>query len=165
VSVLPWHLLPDSSSLGPRGELLIAGCELNDLAASFGTPLFVYDEAHLRARCREAVAAFGDGVAYAAKAFLCTAMARLVHEEGMQIDVASGGELHVALSAGVPAERLVLHGNNKSDAELNRARDAGVGPAAHHTGHRGAHPRVRHDRPGRLEVRVRALGRGCGAGG
>jgi diaminopimelate decarboxylase len=127
VSVLPWHLLPDSSSLGPRGELLVAGCELNDLAASFGTPLFVYDEAHLRARCRDAVAAFGDGVAYAAKAFLCTAMARLVHEEGMQIDVASGGELHVALTAGVPAERLVLHGNNKSDDELSRARDAGVG--------------------------------------
>lgn len=127
MSVLPWHLLPDSSSLGPRGELLVAGCELNDLAASFGTPLFVYDEAHLRARCRDAVAAFGDGVAYAAKAFLCTAMARLVHEEGMQIDVASGGELHVALTAGVPAERLVLHGNNKSDDELSRARDAGVG--------------------------------------
>ncbi|MDQ6946966.1 MAG: diaminopimelate decarboxylase, partial [Actinomycetota bacterium] len=127
MSVLPWHLLPDSSSLGPRDELLIAGCELDDLAATYGTPLFVYDEAHLRARCREAVAAFGDGVAYAAKAFLCAAMARLVHEEGMQIDVASGGELHLALTAGVPASRLVLHGNNKSDDELSRARDAGVG--------------------------------------
>ena len=89
--------------------------------------VFVYDEAHLRTRCREAVAAFGDGVAYAAKAFLCTAMARLVHEEGMRIDVASGGELHVALAAGVPADRLVMHGNNKSDDELSRAHDAGVG--------------------------------------
>src|SRR3954452_4240434 len=112
MSVLPWHLLPDSSSVGPGGELRIAGCDLDALAAEFGTPLFVYDEAHLRARCREAVAAFGDGVAYAAKAFLCTAMARLVDEEGMHIDVASGGELHVALTAGVAAERLVLHGNN-----------------------------------------------------
>ena len=73
-----------------------------DLAAEFGTPLFVYDEAHLRARCREAVAAFGDGVAYATKAFLCRAMARLAHEEGLHLDVATGGELHVALAAGVP---------------------------------------------------------------
>jgi diaminopimelate decarboxylase len=98
-----------------------------DLAAEHGTPLFVYDEAHLRARCREAVDAFGDGVAYATKAFLCRAMARLAHEEGMHLDVATAGELHVALAAGVPAERLVLHGNNKSDAELLMAREAGVG--------------------------------------
>ncbi len=127
MSVLPWHLLPDSSSLGAHDDLLIAGCDLDALAAEFGTPLFVYDEAHLRARCREAVAAFGEGVAYAAKAFLCTAMARLVDEEGMQIDVASGGELHVALTANVPASRLILHGNNKSDEELIRARDVGIG--------------------------------------
>ena len=127
MSVLPWHLLPDSAEVGPDGQLLVGGCDLADLAEEFGTPLFVYDEHHLRARCREAVAAFGDGVAYATKAFLCRAMARLVHEEGMHLDVASGGELHVALAAGVPAERLVLHGNNKSDAELVRAREVGVG--------------------------------------
>src|SRR5690606_14418378 len=88
---------------------------------------FVYDEEQLRARCREAVAAFGDGVAYATKAFLCRAMARLAHEEGMHLDVASGGELAVALAAEVPAERIVLHGNNKSDEELAAARAAGVG--------------------------------------
>ena len=77
----------------------------SELAERFGTPLFVYDEAHLRARCREAVAAFGPGGAlYATKAFLCRAMARLEHDEGMLIDVASGGELHVALAAGVPAD-------------------------------------------------------------
>jgi len=128
LSALPWHLLPDSSSLGSDGALRIGGCDVIELAHRFGTPLFVYDEAQLRARCRDAVAAFGDGgVAYAAKAFLCTAMARLVHEEGMHIDVASGGELHVALTAGVPAERLVLHGNNKSDDELAAARRLGVG--------------------------------------
>ena len=72
----------------------------------------------MRSRCREAVAAWGDGVAYATKAFLCRAMAALAHEEGMCLDVSTGGELHVALAAGVPADRLVLHGNNKSQAEL-----------------------------------------------
>ncbi len=127
MSVLPWALLPDSAALGPDGQLLVGGCDVAELAAEHGTPLFVYDEDQLRARCREAVAAFGDGVAYATKAFLCRAMARLVHEEGMHLDVASGGELRIALSAGVPAERLVLHGNNKSDDELRQARAAGVG--------------------------------------
>jgi diaminopimelate decarboxylase len=73
------------------------------------------------------VAAFGDGVAYASKAFLCKAMAALAHEEGMCVDVSTGGELHVALAAGVPGERLVLHGNNKSTAELTAAVEAGVG--------------------------------------
>ena len=97
------------------------------LAEEYGTPLFVYDEAHLRARCRDAVEAWGDGVAYATKAFLCVAMARLAHEEGMCLDVSTGGELHVALAAGVPPDRLVLHGNNKSEAELSAALAAGVG--------------------------------------
>jgi diaminopimelate decarboxylase len=97
------------------------------LAERHGTPLFVYDEAHLRARCREAVAAFGAGATYAAKAFLCRAMAALVHEEGLGIDVSSEGELHVALAAGVPPSRLVLHGNNKSEGELSRALEVGVG--------------------------------------
>lgn len=122
----PVRLLPDSAEV-VDGRLQIGGCDLLDLAAEFGTPLFVYDEQHLRDRCREAVSVFGDGVAYATKAFLCTAMAKLVHEEGMQLDVATGGELHVALHAGVPADRLVLHGNNKSMAELEMAVDVGVG--------------------------------------
>ncbi len=124
---IPLRLLPDNAAVGADGRLSVGGCDLIELAERFGTPLFVYDEAHLRARCREAVAAFGDGVAYASKAFLCVAMARLAHEEGMHIDVATGGELHVALTAGVPADRLVLHGNNKSTAELRAARAAGVG--------------------------------------
>ncbi|MEM7142983.1 MAG: diaminopimelate decarboxylase [Actinomycetota bacterium] len=122
----PFRLLPDSAEI-VDGRLHIGGCDVIDLAAEFGTPVFVYDEQHLRERCREAVSVFGDGVAYATKAFLCTAMAKLVHEEGMHLDVATGGELHVALHAGVPADRLVLHGNNKSDAELRMAVDAGVG--------------------------------------
>jgi diaminopimelate decarboxylase len=104
----------------------VGGVDLCSLAEAHGTPLFVYDEAHLRARCREAVAAWGDGVAYASKAFLCRAMAALAHEEGMCLDVATGGELHVALAAGVPGSRLVVHGNNKSLDELAAARAAGA---------------------------------------
>jgi diaminopimelate decarboxylase len=124
---LPRHLLPDTAAVEADGQLSIGGLRVTDLAERYGTPLFVYDEAHLRARCREAVGAWGDGVAYATKAFLCRAMARLAHEEGMWLDVATGGEMHVALAAGVPADRLVLHGNNKSSAELEAALRAGVG--------------------------------------
>jgi diaminopimelate decarboxylase len=124
---LPRHLLPDTAEIGPGGNTAVGGCDLVDLANQWGTPLFVYDEDHLRSRCREAVAAFGGGVAYASKAFLCSAMARLAHEEGLQLDVATGGELFLARRAGVPGNRLVLHGNNKSDAELAMAVDEGVG--------------------------------------
>ncbi|MBT8197932.1 MAG: diaminopimelate decarboxylase [Acidimicrobiia bacterium] len=127
MSKLPQHLLPDTATLTDDGSLMVGGVTVTDLAHEFGTPLFVYDEAHLRSRCRQAVAAFGDGVAYATKAFLCRAMAELAYEEGMCLDVATGGELHVALSAGVPGDRLVLHGNNKSSGELAAAIDAGVG--------------------------------------
>lgn len=126
MSPIPSRLLPDSAE-PVDGQLQIGGCGLLDLASEYGTPLFVYDEAQLRDRCREAVAVFGDGVAYATKAFLCTEMARLAHSEGMHLDVATGGELHVALAAGVPAERLVMHGNNKSMTELTEALEAGVG--------------------------------------
>jgi len=96
------------------------------IAAEFGTPVFVYDEHELRRRCREYAAAF-DAVAYASKAFLCTAMVRLVGDEGLLLDVATGGELHVALAAGFPPARIVMHGNNKSEEELSRALDAAVG--------------------------------------
>ena len=123
---IPWSLLPDSSEI-VDGRLFIGGMDVLSLAEEFETPLFVYDEEQMRERCREAVAAFGDGVAYATKAFLTTAMAKLAHEEGMRLDVATGGELFVALHAGVPADRLVLHGNNKSTKELREALDAGVG--------------------------------------
>jgi diaminopimelate decarboxylase len=121
------HLLPITAAVGPSGALSVGGRDLLELAEEFGTPLFVYDEAHLRIRCREAVAAFGPGVAYGTKAFLCKAMAALAGEEGMCLDVSTGGELAVALAAGVPASRLVLHGNNKSSAELEAAIRSGVG--------------------------------------
>ncbi|HEV3227259.1 MAG TPA: diaminopimelate decarboxylase [Acidimicrobiales bacterium] len=123
---VPRHVLPDSAAVGDDGWLTIGGCSARDLAADFGTPLFVYDEAHLRSRCGEAVAGFPDGVAYATKAFLCRAMARLALDEGMRLDVASSGELHVALAAGATGGQLVLHGNNKSEVELRRAREAGA---------------------------------------
>ena len=123
---IPFSLLPDSAASAPDGSLTIGGCSVVDLAAEFGTPLFIYDEDHLRSRAREAVEAFGPGVAYASKAFLCKAMAQLVHEEGMDIDVSTAGELHVALDAGIPAHDLILHGNNKSLTELTMAIDAGV---------------------------------------
>ncbi len=127
MSVLPWHLLPDHASVTDDGALCIAGVDVRDLAAAYGTPVFIYDEEHIRARCREAVTAFGEGnVVYATKAFLCLAMARLAHDEGLLLDVATRGELHVALTAGVPADRLVLHGNNKSLDELRTALSVGV---------------------------------------
>jgi len=121
------HLLPDTASVAPDGRLAVGGVDLCALAEELGTPLFVYDEAHLRARAREAVEAFGPGVAYATKAFLCKAMASLAAEEGMHLDVSTGGELAVALAAGVDPVLLVLHGNNKTDEELERALQAGVG--------------------------------------
>jgi diaminopimelate decarboxylase len=119
-------LLPDTAAIDSSGRISVGGCDVIDMAAEYGTPLFVYDETHLRTRCREAVAAFPGGVAYATKAFLCGAMAQLAHEEGMDLDVATGGELFVALRAGVPGSRLIFHGNNKSADELRRALTAGV---------------------------------------
>jgi diaminopimelate decarboxylase len=123
-------LLPHSTTVDAAGRVAIAGVDLVDLAERFGTPLHVYDEVELRERCRAYFAGFGPAAAYASKAFLCTAMARLVAEEGLGLDVATGGELHVALHAGFPPERIVFHGNNKSEAELQHAFEVGVGRIA-----------------------------------
>ena len=120
-------LLPASASVGADGHVSIAGVDLVSIAARFGTPVYVYDEDDIRNRCRAYRAAFGDGVAYASKAFLCVAMAKLVNEEGLHLDVATGGELFVALAAGFPPDRIVFHGNNKSTTELRTALDAGIG--------------------------------------
>ena len=125
---LDLRLLPRTASLDGGGRLSIGGCDVAGLAATYGTPLYVYDEDDLRARCRDYREAFGEGaVAYAGKAFLCVAMARLVAEEGLHLDVATGGEAHVAHRAGFPAERIVFHGNNKSELELRSALELGVG--------------------------------------
>ncbi|MEC7367171.1 MAG: diaminopimelate decarboxylase, partial [Actinomycetota bacterium] len=120
-------LLPDNTSVANDGMAIFGGVRTDDLVTQFGTPLFVYDEDHIRKRCQEAVKAFPDGVSYASKAFLCKAIAKLVHEEGMGLDVATIGEAYIALQSGVPASDLTLHGNNKSMEELRYAADNGIG--------------------------------------
>ena len=114
-----------------RGHLEIGGCDAVDLANMFDTPLYVMDEAAIRRNCREYLAAFAERyprveVYYASKAFLTLAMARLIAQEGLCMDVASLGELHVALAAGFPADRLAMHGNNKSREELEAAVEAHI---------------------------------------
>ena len=122
MSIIDPQLLPRTAVVNDAGVLSIGGVTVAAMAEQFGTPLYVYDEEHLRNQCREAVSAFGkDRVIYATKAFLCGAMARLAHEEGLLLDVATGGELFAALHAGVPGERCVFHGNNKSVEELRAA--------------------------------------------
>jgi diaminopimelate decarboxylase len=111
------------------GVLTVGGLDVRDLAAEFGTPLFICDEADFRQRCRSYREAFGAqaGVFYAAKAFCSRGVLRWVTEEGLGVDVCTGGELEVALQAGVPPEMITLHGSNKLESELARALDAGVG--------------------------------------
>jgi diaminopimelate decarboxylase len=111
------------------GVLRLGQQDVRELAAEFGTPLYVCYEDDVRGRCREYVEAFGPDarVFYAAKAFCSRAVLRWVTQEGLGVDVCTGGELEVALSAGVPPELITLHGNNKSLAELTRAVEARIG--------------------------------------
>ncbi|WP_414696547.1 diaminopimelate decarboxylase [Pengzhenrongella sp.] len=129
-------LWPSGVRRGDDGALVVAGVDVREIARTHGTPAYVLDEADFRARARtyreaftKAFAAIGTGVDvyYAGKAFLSVAVARWAHEEGLRVDTATGGELAVALRAGVPGADIGLHGNNKSDSELARALDAGVG--------------------------------------
>ena len=113
-------------------HLFWGGADCVELAARFGTPLYVLDESVIRARCAEVRRDFLDrwpsaSASYAGKAFLTRTMARIVEDEGLGLDVVSLGELHTALSAGFPASRIEMHGSAKSEAELNAALDAGVG--------------------------------------
>ena len=136
------------------GVLTLGGVDVRDLAAEFGTPLYVCDEEDVRSRCREYLEAFGpDGrVFYAAKAFCSRAVLRWVSSEGLGVDVCTGGELEVALSAGVPPEQITLHGNNKT---LGRAVPRGLGRRGPHRG-----GLVRGDRPAGLPGRQAAGGPG-----
>ena len=110
------------------GELHLAGRPVTELARTYGTPLFVLDEADFRGRAAEFAGAFdGADVHYASKAFLCGQVARWIAEDGLHLDACSGNELALALAAGFPAERIALHGNNKSLPELAMAVDAGIG--------------------------------------
>jgi diaminopimelate decarboxylase len=126
------HVYPLGSRVNEAGRLEIGGCDAIELAERFGTPAYVYAEDDIRSRARAYMDAFRARterfeIVYASKAFPCTAAYRLLVEEGLSCDVASGGELYLALRAGFPAERIYLHGNNKSDDELRQALDAGVG--------------------------------------
>ena len=109
-------MLLGTQTVNGRGHLEIGGCDVAELAQTFGTPLYVMDETAVRDNCRRYVSAFATAypgeskITYAGKAFLIQAMARLVDEEGLGLDVASAGELHTALSAGFPAARLLMHG-------------------------------------------------------
>ncbi|WP_028479160.1 diaminopimelate decarboxylase [Nocardia sp. CNY236] len=125
---LPTNVWPRNAVRETDGVVRLAGVPVDELAAEFGTPLFVIDEDDFRSRCRDMVRAFGADarVHYAAKAFLCGEVARWIRDEGLSLDVCSGGELAIALHAGFPATRIALHGNNKSIPELEAAVSAGV---------------------------------------
>jgi len=131
MNALSARVWPSSCGRNTEGAMEIAGVDVRDAAADYGTPLFMMDEADLRQRARDYRRAYLESgariVYYAAKAFLTTAIARWVTEEGLGIDVASGGELAVAVRAGVEGDRLLMHGNNKSMAEIEAAVDARVG--------------------------------------
>jgi diaminopimelate decarboxylase len=124
-SPLDLSLLPRTAETRSGGTS-IGGVDLVEAAREFGTPLFVYDREELASNFAEAVATFGPGVAYATKAFICKAVARLAYDSGMSLDVSTAGEYHVARAAGVPADKLVVHGNNKTVPEVERAVSEGV---------------------------------------
>ncbi|MBI4898068.1 MAG: diaminopimelate decarboxylase [Actinobacteria bacterium] len=120
---------PIDARINEAGRLEVGGCDLVEIARTHGTPAYVFAENDLRARARAAVAAFGPqtAVLFASKAFPCTAAYRLMAAEGVYCDVASGGELHLALKGGFASERILMHGNNKTPAELQQAIDARIG--------------------------------------
>src|SRR5690242_20707835 len=126
-------VLPLGAGVDDPGHLVLGGVDVAELAAHFGTPLYVYDERTIRAACRAYVDAFvrdkrpGNHVHYAAKAYLAPWLCQVLRDEGMGLDVVSGGELHVALAGGIPASEIRMHGNNKPPGELRDAIAAGIG--------------------------------------
>jgi diaminopimelate decarboxylase len=123
---------PAGSRVNERGHLEIAGCDVVELAERFGTPAYIYAEDDIRRRAEEYVRAFAERtgafeVIYASKALPCTAVYRLMRDAGLSVDVASGGELHMALAAGFDPARIHMHGNNKTERELRYAFESGVG--------------------------------------
>ena len=126
------QLWPASARLDVAGRLQVGGCDAEELARRFGTPLYVYDEATIQGQCRAFRDAFStryahSAIAYAAKAYLAPALCRLLHEEGLELDAVSAGEVTVAVAATYPAAAIHLHGNLKPDAELTLALNAGIG--------------------------------------
>ncbi len=118
--------------VNPLSHLEIGGCDSTELAKTFGTPLYVMDEQLIRHNCREFLKAFANGypdveIVYAGKAFLTTAIIKIIQSEGLSLDVVSGGELYTAKSADFPMDRIYFHGNNKTTAEIRMALELGVG--------------------------------------
>lgn len=141
--------LPNTAAVNRAGHLEIGGCDTVELAGQFGTPLLVFCERTFTDRASAARSAFGEAnLYYAAKAFLSKAVCRLVEQEGLGLDVASGGELFTAMAAGFPPARMIMHGNNKSDSELQAGIDAGIG-------------RIAVDSPEEIH-RIAAIARGSG---
>ena len=125
-------LFPSTTRINDQGHLMVGGCDAVELAAEFGTPLYLFDELQLRSRCAEFVNEFGQRytdttVIYACKAFINKALVHLLGEEGLGLDIVSGGELGIARFVGFPPERVYFHGNNKSAEELNLALEWGIG--------------------------------------
>ncbi len=125
-------LFPSTAEVDNKGHLLIGGCDTVELAAEFGTPLYIFDEFSLRSRCTEFKQEFTQryadtAVFYSAKAFINKALAQIIKEEGLGLEVVSGGELSIAHSAGFPMQKVYFHGNNKSAEELRLALEWGVG--------------------------------------
>ncbi len=126
------QILPLTAGVSPEAHLTLGGCDSVELVRDFGTPLYVFDEETLRGQCHAFLGAFRSrypdtAVAYAAKAYLGRALAAIVAQEGMDLDVVSGGELAIAASVNFPPERIHFHGNNKSEEELREALKYGIG--------------------------------------
>jgi len=130
--MFPSNVFPDTAEINQQGQLVIGGCNTLELAETYGTPVYIFDETTLRQRCRSFVNEFrklhpATQVLYASKAYINPALARIFHEEGLGLDVVSGGELAVARYAGFPLEKVYFHGNNKSRQELTEAVEQGIG--------------------------------------
>ena len=130
--MFPQHVFPDTAEIDGQGRLVIGGCSAPGLAEEYGTPVYVLDEATLRKRCRSYRSEFaqrcpGVQVLYASKAYINPALARIFNEEGLGLDVVSGGELAVAIAAQFPLEKVYFHGNNKTSEELAYAVEQGIG--------------------------------------
>jgi diaminopimelate decarboxylase len=153
------HVWPLGTTVNAAGRIEVGGCDLLELAREVGTPAYVVAEDDLRARAREFTAAFaeqaeGVHLSFATKAFPCTAVLRVLAEEGIGADVASGGELQIALRAGIDPARIILHGNAKSVRELGEALDAGVGTIVVDNADELRSLERLADRPQRVMVRV-----------
>jgi len=130
--LFPQSVFPDTAQVNTEGQLVIGGCNTLDLASEFGTPVYILDEQTLRSRCRSFVSEFqkrhpATQVAYASKAYINPALARIFQEEGLGLDVVSGGELAIARSVDFPLENVYFHGNNKTPEELSEAVEHGIG--------------------------------------